>query len=125
MTSIDTFLYAYSPEVRALTLAARTLIGETFPKIEETVDVSAKIIGYGYGPGYKGSLCVLILSKDGVKIGVVRGAEVSDPRGLLRGAGKVHRHVPIKTAADLAQPGLKPLLKSALSAWKKRNATSA
>ena len=125
MSAIDTFLDAYSPEVRALALATRSLVAEICPKIEETVDAKAKLVGYGYGPGYKGSLFVVIMSKNGVKLGVVRGAELPDPRGLLQGAGKVHRHVPIKTMADLKQPGLKPLCKSALAAWKKRNKATA
>lgn len=107
-----------------MALAARTLIGDICPKIEETVDVPAKIIGYGYGPGYKGTVFTLIMSKGSVKIGVVRGAELADPRGLLTGAGKVHRHIPLKTAAHLKQAGLKPLLKAALTAWKARNPIS-
>ena len=37
-------------------------------------------------------------------------------------AGKVHRHVPLRSGADLEQPGLKALLAVALAAWKARNA---
>ena len=43
-----------------------------------------------------------------------------DPNGLMRGAGKVHRHVVLEKPADLKQPGLKPLVKAALAAWKAR-----
>jgi hypothetical protein len=73
------------------------------------------------GPGYKGLVCTLLLSKTGVKIGIARGSELPDPKPLMQGSGKVHRHVQLQTIADLKQPGLKPLLKAALSAWKKRN----
>ena len=38
----------------------------------------------------------------------------------MTGAGKVHRHVPLRSAADLEQPGLKALLAAALAAWKAR-----
>ena len=79
------------------------------------------MIGFSYSPGYKGTVCALILSKTGVKIGLFRGSELPDPKGLLRGSGKVHRHVALETLADLKQPGLKPLLKAALAAWKARN----
>ncbi|MBI3494240.1 MAG: hypothetical protein HY047_21035 [Acidobacteria bacterium] len=55
-----------------------------------------------------------------MKLGVVRGAELPDPKHLLEGSGKVHRYVALKTRADLKRPGLKPLLKAALAAWKRR-----
>jgi hypothetical protein len=63
----------------------------------------------------------LILSREGVKIGIARGAELSDPKKLMQGSGKVHRHVQLRTIADLKRPGLKPLLKAALNAWRERN----
>ena len=119
---IDTFIAVYPPEVRVLIRAARRFLAEALPGSAETLDEPARVIGYSYGPGYKGLVCTLILSRTGVKVGVVRGSELPDPRGLLDGSGKVHRHVAVKSPADLKRPGLKPLLKAALSAWKARNA---
>ena len=52
-----------------------------------------------YSPGSKGTVCALILSKTGVKIGLFRGSELPDPKGLLRGSGKVHRHVAPRDAS--------------------------
>jgi hypothetical protein len=97
------------------------LLADAFPGSTETLDLPARMIAYSYGPGYKGLACTLILSRGGVKIGVVRGSELADPKGLLEGSGKVHRHVALKTPADLERPGLKPLLKASLAAWKARN----
>lgn len=91
------------------------------PDAAEMFDESAKVIGYGYGPGYKGLVCTLILSRTGVKLGIIRGSELPDPKRLMQGRGKVHRHVELRTVADLNRPGLKPLLKTALAAWKERN----
>src|SRR5262245_6150042 len=121
-TNIDTFIAAYPPEVRVLIGATRKVLAEAFPGAAETLDESARLLGYSYGPGYKGVVCTLILSRTGVKIGVVRGSELPDPKGLLEGSGKVHRHVALKSPTDLKRPGLKPLLKAALAAWKARNA---
>jgi len=120
MESFDDLLAAYPSNVRSLALAARKLILELLPEAEETVDQSAAVVGYGYGPGYKGTICTLILSKTGVKLGLARGAELADPKGLLEGAGKVHRYVRIETPSDLSKPGLKALVKAAVAAWKKR-----
>jgi hypothetical protein len=119
--AVAALLAKYDDDIRALAEASRRLLREILPGIEETVDAKANLLGYGYGPGYKGLVATLILSKKGVKIGVVRGSELADPRGLMTGAGKVHRHVPIAKLADLKRPGLETLLKSALAAWKARS----
>jgi hypothetical protein len=120
-TDIEAFLAPYPPEIRDVALGARQLLAEALPGAAETLDGSAKLLGYGYGPGYKGLVCTLLMSKTGVKLGISRGSELPDPGQLLQGSGKVHRHVQLRTIADLKQPGLKPLLKTALAAWKKRN----
>ena len=118
---IETFLADYPSEVRELAPAARALLVGAFPGAKETLDESAKVIGYGYGPGYKGVVGTLILSRTGVKIGIARGSELSDPKHLMGGSGKVHRHVQLRTIADLKRPGLASLLKAALTAWRERN----
>ena len=59
------------------------------------------MIAYSYGPGCKGLVCTLILSRKGVKLGIVRGSELPDPKQLLEGSGKVHRFVQLNAPADL------------------------
>ncbi len=112
---VETFLAAYPREVRDVALAARNLLRKAVPGATETLEERAKIIGYGYAPGYKGLVCTLMLSRAGVKVGIVRGSELPDPNGLLQGSGKVHRHVALKSVADLKQPALKRLLKTAVA----------
>lgn len=119
---IDELLGGYPAAVRETANAARSLLHAALPDIEEKADFSAKLIGYSYGPGYKGVVCTLILSKTGVKLGVFRGAELPDPKKLMAGEGKVHRHVQLRSPADLKRPGLKALLQTALKAWRARSA---
>jgi hypothetical protein len=64
--------------------------------------------------------CTLILSKSGVKPGLVNGATLSDPYGLLAGTGKVHRHVQLRTIRDLQQAGLKQLVSGGSAECHKR-----
>ena len=118
--NVEAFLASYPADVGELARSARRLVEEVVPGAEENLDESAKVIGYGYGPGYKGVVCTLILSRTGVKLGIPYGAAMADPKGLLRGAGKVHRHIALQTLADLKQPGVKALLKAALAGWKER-----
>jgi len=118
--SFAALLAGYPSAVQTLARRARSLVRRAIPKAEETVDGTGPYVGYGYGPGYKGLVAALILSKTGVKIGLGHGATLPDPTGLLAGAGKVHRHVAIGSAADLTRPGLRPLLDAALADWKQR-----
>ncbi|HUQ53646.1 MAG TPA: DUF1801 domain-containing protein [Gammaproteobacteria bacterium] len=120
--SIDELLAGYPEPVRETAAAARELLQTALPNIKESVDESAKLIGFSYGPGYKGLLCTLIMSKTGVKLGLFRGAELPDPKKLMAGEGKVHRHVQLRSPADVDKPGLKGLLKAALNAWQARTA---
>jgi hypothetical protein len=121
-TPVDELLASYPEPVREIAAAARALLKSSLPGIEETADVSAKLIGYGYGPGYKDGVCTLILSKKEVKLGIVFGASLPDPKRLMTGTGKVHRHVPLRSPADLERPGLKALLQAALEAQRTRSA---
>ena len=82
------------------------------------------VIGYGYGPGYRGLVCTLILSKAGVKLGIVRGSELDDPHGLLEGSGRVHRYVQLRNVSDLRKAGVGQIVKAAHIAWKRRTASS-
>src|SRR5215472_15377089 len=118
---IDQFLAGYPEPVQETASAARHFLAGMLPRAEESLDEPAKLIAYRYGPGYKGMVCTLILSQTGVKLGIVRGAELTDPKHLLTGGGKVHRHVQLRAATDLKRPGLAQLLEDALGAWRKRN----
>lgn len=111
LDEVKNFLAEYPPAVEEIALSLRRLILSVVPEAQEMVDRSGRVIGYGYGSGYKDLICTIILSKTGVKLGMVGGAELPDPKGLLEGAGKKHRYVQLQTLADLKKPGLKQLLR--------------
>jgi hypothetical protein len=119
---LDDFLSLYPAGVKDIALAARELVVQTVPNATETVDRTARLVGYALGRGYKNTICTLLMSQTGVKVGILRATELPDPDGLLQGSGKVHRHVQLRSVADVAKPGLKQLLEAALAAWKQRTA---
>ena len=114
------FFAGYPADVEQLALALRTSVLTALPDAEETLDLPARIVGYGYGPGYKGLICTMIPSRKGVKLGVVRGTELPDPDGLLEGKGKLHRYVALAPSRPLPRAALGRLLASALEAWRVR-----
>lgn len=113
-------LKAYPRNVQQLAHEARKTLREWLPRSKETEDTVARLFAYAYGPGYRGVACTLMLSKSGVKIGIAWGASFADPHKLLRGEGKVHRHVPLKSPEDLRQPGVKDLVAAAGAACQAR-----
>jgi hypothetical protein len=120
--TVETLLGSYPADVQALAASARQLIRRLLPNVAEKADTTAPVIAYGYGAGYRGMVCTLILSKSGVKLGLVRGGELADPHGLLGGSGKVHRHIALRKPADLRRPGVSDLVKATHAAWRKRTA---
>ena len=117
---LNAFLAKYPPWVQKIASDVRRLIAATLPDVQETLDTSSKVVGYGFGPRYADTVCTIIPSKAGVKLGLAFGASLPDPNRLLEGAGKVHRHVNFKTPAEVKKAGVKALLKAALAAQKLR-----
>ena len=119
-SKIINFLSGYNENVSALGLALREDLIKNLPNIQEQLDVKARLIGYGYGPKYVDTICVIILSKTGIKLGFYKGTELPDPAKLFKGAGKVHKHVEIKSVSDIKSADFKKLLLAALKAYKER-----
>lgn len=122
--SADQVLKPYSSDVQAIATRARELLLRSLPGSEESVDPTAAVLSYGYGPGYGDMICTLILSKSGVKLGLVGGAELSDPNHLLEGSGKKHKYVQLTAPSDLDRPGIKQLINQAHAAWQRRSHNS-
>jgi hypothetical protein len=112
------FLAGYPRFVRELAVSLRATVRSTIPEAAEMLDLQGRVIGYGFGSGYADLICTIIPSKTGVKLGIVRGAELPDPHALLKGTGKRHRYVEFTEASDLRRAGVRPLLGAAMKAWK-------
>ena len=115
----DSLLAKYPEPVHELAVETRDVILGVLPEAVEQIDAKANVVGYGLGTGYSNLICTIILSKSGVKLGLVGGAALPDPKHLLAGTGKVHRYVQISTTADVRRPGVKALLKAGVAAWKR------
>ena len=118
--TVEDILSRYDEKVALLASKLRNFLIKELPGIIELPDNSANLIGYGYGTGYKDTICTILLSKKGVKMGFYKGSELPDPKKLLTGTGKVHKYVEIKTEEDILSPALKALLNEALKAYQKR-----
>jgi hypothetical protein len=104
---------ASSPAVEALARSACALVLNFFP--DAVVSGDDKNIGFGTTAGYQGLVFTVAPQRGYVNLGIAHGAGLPDPAHLLRGTGKVHRHVKLHAAAELDRPELRALLKAALA----------
>ena len=114
--SFAEFFAGYPGIVGELAVGLRRVIRFAIPNASETLDEPGRVVGYSVGSGYSGLVCTIIPSKTGVKLGIVRGTELSDPQGLLEGTGKRHRYVQFHTLSDLDRGGVADLLEAARAA---------
>ena len=105
-------LSACPAEVRPLALGLYDKLAAAFPAAVVTTD--AENIGFGTDAGYKGLIFTVTPRKSYVTLGIARAADLPDPAGLLEGSGKIHRHVKLRTPADLDRPEVDALIIAAL-----------
>ena len=110
---IIAFLAQYDEQVSRLAMQARIVLFKILPGIKEEIDLSAKILGYGYGRKYTETICTLIPSKKGLKLGLYRAIDLPDPEKILAGTGKVHKYVIIDSVETIQSTALENMLKVA------------
>lgn len=96
------------PEHHAIVAMLRELMHECAPDATE-------LISYGI-PAWRGKRVLAVISptKRDITFAFSRGAEFEDKYGLLRGVGKVSKHVKIKRLEDVDKGALRYYVKQAL-----------
>ena len=106
---VDTFVRTkVLPEYQPIVARLRELMREMAPDARE-------VIAYGI-PMYKGRKYLVVInpSKSGVTFSFVYGTQFEDRYGLLRGVGKMSRHVKIKSLDKMNEDALRYYLRQAL-----------
>ena len=107
-------LEACPAEVRPLALGLYEKLAMAFSEAVVTTD--AENIGFGTDAGYRGLIFTITPRRSYVTLGIARAADLPDPAGLLEGSGKVHRHVKLRSAAEVDRPELRALMEAAIAA---------
>jgi hypothetical protein len=113
--ALSAFLAPHDAAIRAIVLKARDLVLRLAPDAVETLD--SENLGYGRGKGYAGLLLVIAPQRKHVNLGFFEGATLPDPHGLLEGTGKRHRHVKVRSEAELDNPAFLELVRAAVARW--------
>ena len=96
------------PEFQPIVAMIRELMKECAPNAKEVI--SYGILAYRA----KRILAVISPTKKDITFAFTRGADFEDKYGLLRGVGKVSKHVKIKNLADANKDALRYYIKQAL-----------
>lgn len=119
---LEPMLTPYDPPVQQLARQLDALLFQQVHPLYRTGEPGENIVGYQRTPGYKGTLFTIILSKNGVKLGIPYSASIQDPQGLLHGSGKVHKHIPFEPGQPVNTPDVVTMIQAAVQAWEARSA---
>ena len=114
---LDGFIGKYSPEVAALARAALARMRARLPRAVELVYDNYNALAIGFGPNERTSEAIfsIALWPRWVSLFFLQGAGLPDPDRLLRGSGKVARHIVLEEAEDVDKPAVERLIASALA----------
>ena len=109
-------LRQYSDSIQELALATRQLILKEAPEANEFVyEVYTIADHFAFTARPSDAFVFTTAHSKWVNLGFNFGAYLPDPHGLLRGDGKVIRHIRIAQSRDLAATGVRELIRAAIS----------
>lgn len=128
---LASYFAKYKPALAELGRELRAKLRKRLPGLNEIVYVyeNQGSLVISYSPTDKGyeALCSLALAPSGAKLCFAQGPALAklDPHKLLKGSGKLVRHVELQAAADFDRPELQALLAAALKLANVRLASEA
>jgi hypothetical protein len=110
------FLFRYDPAIQSLALGLRAVVhDEMAPCHEYIFEMRSKVV-LVYGATERviaDGICNIGVFRRHVTLGFPRGADLSDPAGVLRGTGKAMRHIALQKLSDLDRPEIRAFLRKA------------
>ena len=103
-----------TPALRPVAERLHQMLSDSIDGVVESWD--GENFGLGDGPGYKGLIFVIMPQKQWITFGISHAATLPDPSKLLEGKGKVHRHIKLRSRAEVEAPAVRQLVDAALLA---------
>jgi hypothetical protein len=111
------FIDRYTPEIATLARACLKKMRAKFPGAVQLVYDNYNALAIGFGPSERASEAIfsIVLYPRWVTLFFLQGAGLPDPNKLLKGSGKVVRHIVLASVADLDNPAIQALMATALN----------
>src|SRR4051812_11645834 len=118
--ALKSFIEKFEPKYQRLIRAARKALRARFPTANELVYDNYNFFVVGYSPTERPSdtLISIAAAANGVGLCFIRGANLSDPAGILHGSGKQTRFLRLPSSDVLEEPDVRALLSRAASVAK-------
>lgn len=113
---LASFLAKYTPEIRRLATEVLGKMRERLPGAIELVYDNYNALVIAFGPTDRASEAIfsIVLYPRWVTLFFLKGAKLRDPKKLLKGSGKIVRHIVLKSADDFDAPSVRSLMRQAL-----------
>jgi len=114
---LRTYIDRLDPKDQKLLRSVRTAVRKRFPTAHELAyDYSTHVV-IAYSPTDRAIDAIVAIAgrADGVRLYLMHGPELPDPKGLLLGSGKQTRFVQVESVRQLAHPDVKALIAAAVA----------
>jgi hypothetical protein len=113
---LDGFIAKYSPQIGVLARAALAKMRARLPSAMQLVYDNYNALAIGFSPTERASDAIfsIALWPRWVSLFFLQGAGLPDPNRMLKGSGKVGRHIVLENADDLDKPAVQELIALAL-----------
>src|ERR1700751_1334982 len=113
---LDRFLDAYTREIAGLGGGGLSKLRKRLPNEIELVYDNYNALAIGFAPSERASEAIfsIALYPKWVTLFFLQGAGLADPKGILKGSGKLVRHVVLPSPRMLHDPDVQALMRSAV-----------
>jgi hypothetical protein len=114
---LDAFIARYSPEIAAQTRAMLKTLRARLPGAVEMVYDNYYALVIGFCPVEQAAEVILSLAvyPNHISLCFFAGDRLPDPQKLLKGSGKIARHIRLEGPETLDRPAVKALIKDAVA----------
>jgi hypothetical protein len=114
---LQAFIDRFAPEIATLARACLKKMRAKLPGAAQLVYDNYNALAIGFGPSERASDAIfsIVLYPRWVTLFFLQGAGLPDPNKLLKGSGKVVRHIVLAAAEDLDKPVIQALMTIALN----------
>jgi hypothetical protein len=111
------FIAKYAPQIAARAKVIRTAMRKRYPTAMELVYDNYNALAIGYAPTEKTSEAIfsIALYPKWVSLFFLQAKGLPDPRRILKGTGKVAKHVVLESPSALNDPAIETLMREAVA----------
>jgi hypothetical protein len=113
---LQSWINRFDPKVQKLARSVRAGLRKRFPSAQELAyDYTTQVV-LSYSPTERAIDAIVAIAAriDGVRLYLMLGPQLPDPKRLLQGSGKQTRFVPVEAASQLAHPDWEGLIAAAV-----------